>query len=84
MTVSDDEVLAITGKHCIMCHTAKPTKPGFKEAPKGVMLETIDELRRYAVQIEAQAVRNKAMPPGNETGMTEEDRVKLGGWIIAQ
>jgi uncharacterized membrane protein len=84
LTVSDDEVLAITGKHCTMCHTAKPAKPGFKEAPKGVMLETIDELRRYAAQIEAQAVRNKAMPPGNETGMTEEDRIKLGGWIIAQ
>src|SRR5207248_8158960 len=32
MVVSDDEVLALTHKHCTMCHSAKPTKPGFAEA----------------------------------------------------
>jgi uncharacterized membrane protein len=84
MKVSDDEVLALTHKHCTMCHSAHPTKEGFKEAPKGVMLETIEELRRYAVQIETQAVRNKSMPLGNETGMTDDERVRLGAWIAAQ
>jgi uncharacterized membrane protein len=84
MTVSDSEVLALSRKHCTMCHSTKPTKPGFNEAPKGVMLETVDELRRYGVQIEAQAVRNKSMPLGNETGMTDDERVKLGAWIATQ
>jgi uncharacterized membrane protein len=84
MTVSDDEVLALTHKHCTMCHSANPTKPGFKEAPKAVMLETVEELRRYATQIETQAVRNKAMPLGNETGMTDDERTRLGAWIAAQ
>jgi uncharacterized membrane protein len=84
VTATDDEVLAITHKHCTMCHTAKPTKPGFKEPPKGVILETVDELRRYAVQIEAQTVRNRSMPPGNETGMTSDERIKLGAWIAAR
>lgn len=84
LVVSDQEVQAISVKHCTMCHAVKPTHAGFKEAPKGVALETLDELRRYATQIEAQAVRNKSMPLGNETGMTDEDRAKLGAWIGAQ
>ncbi|HTN96460.1 MAG TPA: urate hydroxylase PuuD [Nordella sp.] len=84
LVVSDQEVQAITARHCTMCHAAKPVHAGFKEAPKGVALETLDELRRYAVQIETQAVRNKSMPLGNETGMTDEDRAKLGAWIAAQ
>ena len=49
-----------------------------KEAPKGIALETLDELKRYAAQIETQAVKNKAMPLGNKTKMTDEERAKLG------
>ena len=52
-----------------------------KEAPKGIALETVAELARYAAQIEIQAVKNKAMPLGNKTGMTGEERAKLGAWI---
>lgn len=84
IAVSDADALALTQKHCTMCHSATPTKAGFKEAPKGVMLETIDELHRYAAQIETQAVRNKAMPLGNETHMTDEERMRLGAWIASQ
>ena len=40
--------------------------------------------RRWLAQIEAQAVRNKSMPLGNETGMTEEERARLGAWTAAQ
>jgi uncharacterized membrane protein len=83
-SVSDSEVLSITHKHCVMCHAAKPTKEGFSEAPKGVVLETTDELRRYAAQIDMQAVKNDAMPLGNETEMTDEERAKLGAWIASQ
>jgi uncharacterized membrane protein len=84
LVVSDSEVLGVTSKHCTMCHATKPTHQGFKEAPKGVVLETLDELRRYRAQIEAQAVRNKSMPLGNETQMTDEERAKLGAWLAAQ
>ena len=37
--VSDTEVLALTAKHCAICHARKPTHESFKEAPKNVMLE---------------------------------------------
>lgn len=82
--IDDEEIVSLTHKHCVMCHSARPTKEGFAEAPKGVMLETIDEIRRYAAQIEAQAVKSNAMPLGNETGMTDEEREKLGAWIANQ
>jgi uncharacterized membrane protein len=82
--VSDDEVLAIARTHCVMCHAAKPTHEGFPEAPKGVRLETIEEIRRYAALIDQQAVKSQAMPLVNETGITAEERQKLGDWIAAK
>jgi uncharacterized membrane protein len=45
------------------------------------MLETVGELRRYAPLIEAQAVKSEMMPLGNETGITPEERAKLGAWL---
>lgn len=82
--VSDADVVAIAQTHCVMCHSAKPTHESFEEAPKGITLENIDDLRRYAVLINQQAVQTDAMPLGNETGMTDDERAMLGGWIAAQ
>lgn len=84
LTATDADVLKIAAAHCTMCHAAKPTKEGFGEAPKGVMLETIEDLRRYAALIDQQAVKSDAMPLGNETGMTDDERRKLGAWIARQ
>ena len=82
--VSDMEVLTITVKHCAMCHAAKPTHESFKEAPKNVVLETTEQLRKHAALIMTQTVQNKAMPLGNQTNMTEDERQKLGAWLAAQ
>src|SRR5437016_1576070 len=83
-TVADMEVLAITVKHCSMCHAQKPTHESFKEAPKNVTLESTADLRKYAPLILSQTVQNKAMPLGNQTAMTEEERQKIGQWIAVQ
>ena len=82
--VSDQQALAIVQTRCASCHAAKPSDATIKVAPKGVQLETLAALKRYAAQIDAQAVRNKAMPLGNRTGMTDEERAKLGKWIAMQ
>ncbi len=79
--VSDAEAVTILQTRCATCHGAHPTDVTTKAAPKGVMLESLDQLKRYAAQIETQAVKNKAMPLGNRTGMTLEERAKLGAWI---
>ena len=46
--VSDTEALGIARKHCVMCHTAKPTHQSFREAPKNIILETSADLKKYA------------------------------------
>jgi uncharacterized membrane protein len=82
--VSDADVLALTTRHCTMCHARKPTHESFQEAPKNVTLESIGEIRKYAPLILTQTVQNKAMPLGNQTAMTEDERAKFGAWIAAQ
>jgi uncharacterized membrane protein len=34
-------------------------------------------------RVQAQAVTNPIMPPGNVTGITPEERAALGAWIAA-
>ncbi len=76
------EVQAISANHCAGCHAARPTFEGIAVAPKGVMLETPQQLRRWA-QAMRQQVQTEAMPPGNLTEMTAEERTKILAWIAA-
>src|SRR4051794_37846526 len=84
VAVSDTDVLALSAKHCTMCHARKPTHESFKEPPKNVALETIADLRKHAALILTQTVQNRAMPLGNQTAMTDEERTRIGAWIAAQ
>jgi uncharacterized membrane protein len=81
MKTSDAEALAIVTTRCTACHSATPTDDVIKQAPKGVIFASVEDLNRYADQIEAQAVRNQSMPLGNKTHMTQDERDKLGAWI---
>jgi uncharacterized membrane protein len=47
-------------------------------------IETINDVRQYARLIRVQAVQSNAMPLGNETRMTLEEREKLGAWLGAK
>jgi len=82
--VSDATAMGIVDKHCVTCHAAKPTHANITEPPKGVVLEDVADLRRYAAAVNAQAVQSNAMPLGNETRMTPADRQTLGAWIAAR
>ena len=82
--VSDAEVLRIAEAHCVSCHSKRPVNPAFPIAPKNVVLETADDLRRYASLIDLQTVQNRIMPLGNTTGMTDAERSRLGAWLAAQ
>ncbi len=81
--VASEDALAISQIRCASCHSATPTDQDFTTAPGGVMLDTVEELRRYAPKILAQSVLSEAMPLGNKTEMTEEERRLLGAWIRA-
>jgi len=75
--LTDADALALARKHCVMCHAVKPTHPAFAEAPNHVTLETLADLKKHAKAIYVQTVQNKAMPLGNQTGMTDDERAKL-------
>ncbi|NBS11049.1 MAG: cysteine desulfurase [Gammaproteobacteria bacterium] len=82
--VTDAEALQLVTTHCAGCHAAQPTQLGFTTAPKGVILETLEEIDRYRAQIYSQSVASQAMPLGNMTQMTQAERARLGAWIQAQ
>jgi uncharacterized membrane protein len=81
--VSAHVVRGIVELRCAGCHAQKPSVQGLSAAPGGVRLDTVDELARNASKINATAVVTRSMPPGNSTGMTDEERALLGRWIAA-
>ncbi len=78
------EVQRVIEARCVACHAQKPSFQGLAEAPKGVMLDTPERIRAQAAQIRSQAVLTRAMPPGNLTQMSEEERSLLGRWAAAR
>src|SRR5690606_32877672 len=65
---------------CSMCHAAEPVWEGVNFTPKSVKLETDEEIAAHALEIYLQAGRSHAMPPGNITSMTAEERALLTAW----
>jgi uncharacterized membrane protein len=68
---------------CAMCHAAEPVWAGIVTAPKGVRLDDAAQIKLHASLIDINAARSKAMPPGNVTEMTPEERQVLASWIAA-
>jgi uncharacterized membrane protein len=78
---SFDEVAAIVTSRCAMCHAAEPAFPGFREAPKAVLLDEPARIYARHRQIALQAAYSSAMPPGNVSAMTDEERAVIAAWI---
>jgi uncharacterized membrane protein len=76
-------VESIVASRCASCHAERPSQPGFATAPKGLMLDTPDRIVAAAPQIREQSVATRAMPIGNLTGMTDDERAALGAWVAA-
>jgi uncharacterized membrane protein len=76
-------VTDIIVSRCSMCHANEPVWAGLAAAPKGIVLDDAQHIRRYASLIDVNAVRSDAMPPGNVTEMTAEERRILAAWLVA-
>jgi uncharacterized membrane protein len=72
--VAFTQVQDIVDERCVTCHSGVT-------APLGVRLETAAQILARASDIERQAVLTRAMPPGNQTGMTDEEREMLASWL---
>lgn len=80
-TVSFDQVRTVVSQRCAACHSSMPTHVSFVEAPKQVVLDTPEQILAQVDLIKATTVSSSAMPLGNLTGMTDEERKLIGTWI---
>jgi uncharacterized membrane protein len=76
-------IAPIVQERCAVCHAQKPTFAGFEQPPGGVMLDTPERIRAAAPRIHQQTIATQAMPIGNLTKMTPEERALLGRWLAA-
>ena len=68
-------------RHCLMCHSAKPSMTVYQTAPAGVVLETPEQLRRLAPRILVVVSVTEQMPPMNMTGMNAAERTQIAELI---
>ena len=74
--VTDARAQEIVGARCTECHSGV-------SAPNGVRLETLAAITANGGAI-ARMVSAKAMPPGNATGMTDDERADLVAWAASR
>ncbi len=77
------DVKQVLDTRCLSCHADRPSFQGLPEAPKGVKLDTPERIRAQALAVHQQSVLSRAMPPGNLTGLTPEERQALDAWTAA-
>jgi len=76
-------VTEIVMSRCSMCHAAEPVWAGIAAAPKGVKLDSPEAIKLHAKLIAINAGRSSAMPPGNVTEITPDERQILAAWFAA-
>jgi uncharacterized membrane protein len=78
-TVRLADIEPIIAARCAPCHAAHPKL--MAAAPAGLVLETPRDIMANGARIAMQAVQLKAMPLGNLTHITAEERAKIGAWF---
>jgi uncharacterized membrane protein len=69
---------------CSMCHAAEPVWDGIITPPRGIRLDDEEHIRRNARLIGRNAGWANAMPPGNVTEMTGDERAVVAAWASTQ
>ena len=77
--VSFAELNTVIQKHCTVCHAEKPSWVGFAQAPKGLMLQSPEQISQHAAKI-AETVASGYMPLANVTQMSDEERRIIAAW----
>jgi uncharacterized membrane protein len=72
-------VQLIVAQRCVPCHALHPTQPGFSATPNGLAFDALDGVRAHLREIQQQ-LATRAMPLGNLTGMTEDERAAMLQW----
>lgn len=75
-----EDVRNIVMGRCSMCHGVEPVWDGVRWPPRGLRLDDDAQIALNARMIYLHAGRSHAMPPGNVTGMTAEERAEIVAW----
>ena len=73
-------VQGVLDQRCVGCHTVHPTQAGFAQPPKGVLLDSPEQIAANAPKL-AETVANRYMPIGNLTQMTDDERSLIAAWF---
>ena len=73
-------VKTVINARCITCHAAQPTFAGIIQPPKGVMLESTEQIIAHAQKIN-DTVASRYMPIANLTQMTDGEREIIAVWF---
>ncbi len=76
------EVQGVIQTRCVSCHAAMPSQPGFSAPPQGVVFESAEAIAAQAQSIYQQVVVTKAMPIGNLTQITDDERALIDQWYL--
>ncbi|SIP97070.1 urate hydroxylase PuuD [Marinobacterium stanieri] len=79
--VSFNQVSQVIEQRCTVCHSSSPSFAGFSSAPAGITFDSAEQIKLLSPRIHAQSIATQAMPLGNVTQMTQEERDLLGRWI---
>lgn len=83
ITLDAGSAFTLIDTHCRVCHSAKPTQPGFLAPPAGILMDDHQRVLGARIQL-ISMLRTHYMPPGNITGLTEEERAQLVAWLEQQ
>ena len=79
--MTNERVANLIATHCVSCHSRTPTDDIFKVAPLGVVLDSWQDIERFAPQLVRRTTVTKDMPFLNKTNMTEEERQEIAQWF---
>ena len=74
------KVQGVLNQRCVSCHAAQPTQAGFAQPPKGILLDSPEQVAANAEKL-AETVANRYMPIGNLTEMTDDERALIAAWF---
>ena len=67
-------------ERCVSCHAAAPTQAGFAAPPKGVVLDTPEQIVAQAVPIQQQTA-TQSHAHRQPDRMTDAERALIAEWV---
>jgi len=81
---STADIMPVLQARCVSCHSAAPDHPGFAAAPVGVLLDREELVDLQALMIFNTVNVTQAMPLGNVTQMSEDERDLIARWYAGR